>query len=239
VVDPADGARFLHSTALGPPIGAIPGAEYRTGETHLDPGGRLLLYTDGLVEDRRSSLDTGLRTLLETADAPAEHVEDLLDHLLAGAVDRPRRDDIALLGLQTTDARRFTLTLPADPTRLTVLRRRMESFLTAHRVPDDDIFDLTVAVSEAAANAIEHPVEPTAATISVEVRVEDGAVEGGVVAGGVVVARVRNSGRWQSSPSDRHRGRGLALIRSLAELDVSSDDAGTAVTMRRRFDRKP
>lgn len=123
------------------------------------------------------------------------------------------------------EARRFALTLPCDPTRLTVLRRRMEAFLTAHEVPENDIFDLTVAVSEAAANAIEHPVGPTSGEISVEVAVEDGAV----------VATVRNSGRWQDSPSERHRGRGLALIRTLVELSVDSDDSGTAVTMRRRI----
>ena len=60
------------------------------------------------------------------------------------------------------------LQLPADPTRLSVLRRRLEDFLTAHQVPENDIFDLIVAVSEAAANAIEHPVDPAEPVVTVE-----------------------------------------------------------------------
>ena len=73
---------------------------------------------------------------------------------------RPRRDDVAVLALEAAELNRFVLRLPADPTRLSVLRRRLEDFLVAHGVGETDLFDLTVAVSEAAANAIEHPVDP-------------------------------------------------------------------------------
>ena len=64
-----------------------------------------------------------------------------------------------MLALEAAELNRFALRLPADPTRLSVLRKRLEDFLVAHRVGEDDLFDLTVAVSEAAANAIEHPVD--------------------------------------------------------------------------------
>ena len=52
-------------------------------------------------------------------------------------------------------------------------------------MPENDIFDLTVAVSEAAANAIEHPVEPAEPVITVEVSLDDDAV----------VATVRDTGQ--------------------------------------------
>jgi anti-sigma regulatory factor (Ser/Thr protein kinase) len=80
-----------------------------------------------------------------------------------------------------------------------------------------------VAVSEAAANAIEHPLRPTDPTIVVTVE---------IVANQVVV-QVRDTGRWRPPTESVVRGRGLGLIGALVELDVRHDDLGTAVTMRR------
>jgi anti-sigma regulatory factor (Ser/Thr protein kinase) len=115
------------------------------------------------------------------------------------------------------------LRLPADPTRLSVLRRRLEDFLTGNGVPEGDIFDLTVAVSEAAANAIEHPVDPAEPTITVEASLADEAV----------LVTVRDTGSWRPAVSGGFRGRGLALIGALTELSVVRGDEGTAVTLRR------
>ncbi|MEU8813989.1 SpoIIE family protein phosphatase [Actinoplanes sp. NPDC048796] len=223
VVRPGQLGTFLYATALGPPIGAMTEVTYPTLETEVAPGSRLLLYTDGLVEDRRLGIDSGLAELTADAAKPAEHVEDLLDELLAKAARRDRRDDIALLALQVTEPSEFVLRLPADPGRLSVLRRRLEDFLTGNNVPEDDIFDLTVAVSEAAANAIEHPVEPAEPVITVEAALVDDAV----------VITVRDTGTWRDTSSAGFRGRGLALIGALSELSVSRSAHGTSVTLRR------
>ncbi|MFF5080964.1 SpoIIE family protein phosphatase [Actinoplanes sp. NPDC000266] len=223
VVHPGRLGTFLYSSALGPPIGALTDADYPTLAAGAPPGSRLLLYTDGLVEDRKVGIDSGLAELTADAAKPAEHVEDLLDELLAKAARRRRRDDIALLALEVTEPREFVLRLPAEPGRLSVLRRRLEDFLTAGDVPEDDIFDLTVAVSEAAANAIEHPVEPAEPVITVEASLTDDAV--------VVV--VRDTGTWRDTSSESYRGRGLALIGALSELSVSRSAQGTSVTLRR------
>jgi anti-sigma regulatory factor (Ser/Thr protein kinase) len=104
-----------------------------------------------------------------------------------------------------------------------VLRRRLEDFLTGHGVPESDVFDLTVAVSEAAANAIEHPIDPAEPTITVAASLDDEAV----------TVTVRDSGSWKPSPSAGYRGRGLALIGALTELSVARTDTGTTVTLRR------
>jgi anti-sigma regulatory factor (Ser/Thr protein kinase) len=138
-------------------------------------------------------------------------------------VQQTRRDDIALLALQVTEPREFVLRLPADPNRLSVLRRRLDDFLTAHEVPENDIFDLTVAVSEAVANAIEHPIDPREPVVTVEASLTDDAV----------VITVRDTGRWRPSTSAGFRGRGLALIGALSELSVVRSDSGTSVTLRR------
>jgi anti-sigma regulatory factor (Ser/Thr protein kinase) len=115
------------------------------------------------------------------------------------------------------------LRLPADPTRLSVLRRRLDDFLTGHGVPEADVFDLTVAVSEAAANAIEHPVDPLEDLITVQASIEDDAV----------LVTVRDTGSWRPVAAGGFRGRGLALIGALTELSVSQGPNGTAVTLRR------
>ncbi|MEV6298697.1 SpoIIE family protein phosphatase [Actinoplanes sp. NPDC051861] len=223
MIAPGEAGTFLYDTALGPPIGALGDVTYPTRETELAAASRLLLYTDGLIEDRRHGIDDGLSELTADAAKPTEHVEDLLEALLAKATRSARRDDIALIALEVTEPREFVLRLPAEPERLTVLRRRLEDFLAAHAVPEADVFDLVVAVSEAAANAIEHPLEPAEAVIIVEASLDIGAV----------VVTVRDTGRWRPAGDAGFRGRGLALIGALTELSVHRSPEGTSVTLRR------
>ncbi|SIR93099.1 ATP-binding SpoIIE family protein phosphatase [Micromonospora avicenniae] len=219
------GVTFLHDRALGPPVGAVPDGTYRTVEGELRSGRRLLLYTDGLIEDRQVDIDEALAQLCVDAAGPSEHVADLIDAVLGQVDGRPRRDDVAVIALEAAEPHRFSLRLPADPARLSVLRKRLEDFLVAHGVGETDLFDLTVAISEAAANAIEHPVDPAEPTIGVEVAIEER----------TVVATVRDSGRWREPTGAGFRGRGLSLIRALGELSVGRTPTGTEVTLRRRL----
>ncbi|KAB1947852.1 SpoIIE family protein phosphatase [Micromonospora sp. ALFpr18c] len=216
---------FLHDRALGPPVGAIPDTTYQVVDGELHAGDRLLLYTDGLIEDRKLGIDTALAQLRADAATSGEHVVDLIDAVVERVVGQRRRDDVAVLGLEAAELNRFALRLPADPTRLSVLRKRLEDFLVAHSVGETDLFDLTVAVSEAAANAIEHPVHPAEPMISVEVAIEDR----------TVTATVRDSGRWRESTGSGFRGRGLSLIKALGDLSVRRTDEGTEVTLRREL----
>lgn len=220
-----DDVAFLHDRALGPPVGAIPGTTYPTAEGELAPGGRLLLYTDGLIEDREEGIDAGLRQLRVDVAAGGEHVADLVDAVVERVAGRPRHDDVAVLALEAAERNRFALRLPADPTRLSVLRKRLEDFLVAHRVSETDLFDLTVAISEAAANAIEHPVDPVDPSIEVDV----------TIVGRTVTATVRDSGRWRESSGSGFRGRGLGLIQALGEMSVTRTGDGTELTLRRRL----
>lgn len=167
--------------------------------------------------------ETGPRQVRRDADSPTRPVADLV-----GAVVEPgrnRHDDGEVPPLEAVGRDRLTLRLPAEPARLSVLRRRLEDFLAAHHVGEDDLFDLTVAISEAAANAIEHPVSPAEPVIDVEVTVVDR----------TVTAAIRDSGRWRESTGSGFRGRGLALIEALGDLTVTRADGGTEVTLRRRL----
>ncbi|KUN87177.1 SpoIIE family protein phosphatase [Streptomyces griseoruber] len=91
-----DGAAKVLSLPAGPPIGTELG-DYEVTTFSFEPGDVLLLYTDGLVEQRGVDIDDGMRALTEmglSADGPLEH---LLDTLLTRLTSGMFEDDIALL----------------------------------------------------------------------------------------------------------------------------------------------
>ena len=58
-------AEYLDDTA-GTMLGACTATSFTTGHRRLRPGARLLLYTDGLIEDRYHDISEGLAILAET-----------------------------------------------------------------------------------------------------------------------------------------------------------------------------
>ncbi|MGA3538280.1 SpoIIE family protein phosphatase [Micromonosporaceae bacterium DT194] len=216
--------RLLYDRALGPLIGALPTAAYEVRDDRLEVGDRLLLYTGGLVEQHGAGADLLGRVRVAAAE-PAERLPDLLDAVARVVTERPGHDDVALLALEAVESSGFALRLPADPTKLSLLRKRLERFLVAHRVGETDLFDLTVAVSEAAANAIEHPIDPREPVIEVEVSIRDRSV----------LVTVRDTGQWRESTDAGFRGRGLSLINALGELVVRRTPQGTELSLRRRL----
>jgi two-component sensor histidine kinase len=64
-------------------------------------------------------------------------------------------------------------------------------------------------------------------------------VERRATGGDEVVLTVRDHGRWRPARASHERGRGLRIIRALADdLDVRHDD-GTVVELRRAVRRRP
>ncbi len=97
VVRPDGSSRYLDGP-ISPPVGPIPGARYRQGETTLAAGEALLLYTDGLIERRGERLDTGLDRLTETARRGVGlNVSDLCELFLNHQSGADYPDDRALL----------------------------------------------------------------------------------------------------------------------------------------------
>jgi anti-sigma regulatory factor (Ser/Thr protein kinase) len=225
IVDPDGSTRFLRG-ARGVPIGAVGRSSYTEIETSMSAGATLLLYTDGLVSSRTRGLDRGLDDLVAALADPPSDREDLLDHVLAAVPDKAREDDLALVGLRVLDrpVTNLELRLPSDPGVLAMLRNQVRDFLEQADVPDDDAFELTVALGEAAANAIQHPVAPTQPFIEVSLAAD----------AGEVVATVRDFGRWnEEGRKDDYRGHGLPLMGALAEVNVAEHPTGTVVTLRR------
>jgi serine phosphatase RsbU (regulator of sigma subunit) len=92
-------AEFLEQNS-GPPIGAVTGNEYTEEVVTLTPGCRLLLYTDGLVEDRRTALSAGLEKLRQASMKGPDDIEEFCDYVLERmSVARDLQDDIAVLAI--------------------------------------------------------------------------------------------------------------------------------------------
>jgi anti-sigma regulatory factor (Ser/Thr protein kinase) len=129
----------------------------------------------------------------------------------------------ALLALRVAPVgtRRLALELPAEPASLATLRRSLGRYLAALGVEADDAFAITVAVGEAAANAVEHAYGPAASTFSVE-----------AIAGeDELCVTVRDRGRWRA-PRGTGRGRGLTLMKELTgSAEVSHSNEGTEVRL--------
>jgi anti-sigma regulatory factor (Ser/Thr protein kinase) len=120
---------------------------------------------------------------------------------------------------------RFAIRLPAEARALAGMRRDLSAWLSAHPLDHLAPEDVILAVHEAAANAAEHAYRSRTAPsdgVVVTCRWEDGSLSCSVV----------DRGGWRAPSAPGDRGRGLALIRSLAdEVEVRSSATGTTVVM--------
>ncbi|MBP2056234.1 PAS domain S-box-containing protein [Streptomyces griseochromogenes] len=91
-----NGSTGLMSLPAGPPIGTELG-DYEMTTFAFEPGSVLLLYTDGLVEQRGVDIDDSVRALTTLGLSADGSLEDLLDTLLTQLTNGMCEDDIALL----------------------------------------------------------------------------------------------------------------------------------------------
>jgi serine phosphatase RsbU (regulator of sigma subunit)/PAS domain-containing protein len=148
----------------GPPLGVDPRARYLDTTFLLPTGSSMLLYTDGLVEDRRYDIDQGLHELrTAVSTAPSTDPQALLNHILAAEVGPdPRSDDVAVLAL-TVDTRPQTgaptaqRRLRGDATSAPTGRRFAADILTAWN-QQPLIEDACLLLGEVITNAVQHTV---------------------------------------------------------------------------------
>jgi serine phosphatase RsbU (regulator of sigma subunit) len=94
-------AGLLPLQAVGFPLGLVPGADYPEGQTVLQPGDGLLLYSDGLVEAHNEARqmfgNVRLATFLTTRPNPLSDLHGLLDEVRRfTAPSDAQEDDITL-----------------------------------------------------------------------------------------------------------------------------------------------
>jgi anti-sigma regulatory factor (Ser/Thr protein kinase) len=118
------------------------------------------------------------------------------------------------------------LRFPADPRSATVLRARLALWLDELGARDVEVFEISLACSEAFANAIRHPYAPTADAIDVRA-VNDETT---------ITVVVRDYGSWSTKPTSEDGGHGFPLMRRLMDsVQVDARLDGTSITLRRRL----
>jgi PAS domain S-box-containing protein len=211
------------------PIGVDTGAP-PSATVDFEPDTMLFLYTDGLVERRTRSLQEGLTTLRNVIEKGGEQPESLVEEVIAGVVNdgAEHSDDIAMVTFRFLPEPALQLRLDRDPARAGELRLRLQRWLEELGATPEEIFDVSLACSEAFANAIEHPLNADSSQIEVE----------GIVSHGELTLLIRDYGGWRDHRLRQEGGLGLPLMRSLmGSVDVKRRSDGTTVVLRRRLER--
>ena len=231
LIDPGGHVQLLEQKH-GLPVGVRTGHEYQAFRYPFPTGSGLLLYTDGLIERREESIDQGFERLLAATEAAAANSDaSLADRVYRTLLDEtPLEDDVALLAIETTPLDdTLEMTLPARSAVLGSLRTTLGRWLQTAGADDSELFDITLACSEAVTNAIEHAYGGREATFTIRCEHD----------GDQVMITVRDVGRWRTAR--RHTGgRGLEIMRALVdEVNIDSDQHGTVVTLTKRLSPRP
>ncbi|MCF3101991.1 SpoIIE family protein phosphatase [Streptomyces roseoverticillatus] len=202
-----DGSVEFPELPAGPPLG-LGGLPFEAGELQLAEGSSLVLYTDGLVEDRKRDIDAGLAILRDTLAHPGRTPEETCDAVISALLPARQRDDIALLVARTRRLpadRSAEWELPSDPAVVSRARADVTRQLSDWGM-DEAAFTTELILSELITNAIRHASGP------VRVRLlRDRALICEVADGSSTSPHLRYAA------AEDEGGRGLFLVAQLAE----------------------
>jgi len=225
VVVSSSGARVL-DVSPAPPLGAFPYGRCPEVEFELESGEMLFMYTDGLVERRGVALNLGIDALASALRKATTPEEACLFAVAELVPEDGLQDDAAIVALQNSVVpTELHLRLPAQPKTLAHVRRVLRRWLINRGADEADVAEVTIAVSEACANAVEHAYSPAPASFELHATGDDGEV----------TVAVRDEGRWRP-PRGSNRGRGLSImVAAMDDVQIDRTDIGTQVVMRRRL----
>ncbi|WP_405793588.1 SpoIIE family protein phosphatase [Streptomyces longwoodensis] len=157
-----DGSAIFPEVPAGPPLG-LGGMPFQTAELELPEGSQLVLYTDGLIEDRTRDLDVGLELLRRSLSGhpdrlPEESCQAVLDELLP---ERPK-DDVALLIARTRALPPENIAdwdVPQDPAAVSGMRLAVSGKLDEWGLAELG-FGMELVLSELITNAVRYGSNP-------------------------------------------------------------------------------
>ncbi|MBB2991665.1 PAS domain S-box-containing protein [Mycolicibacterium iranicum] len=225
----ADRSTHLLEGARTTPLG-LRNAPHRTEATEtMPPRATLLLYTDGLVERRRESIDDGIARATDVVqDNRSTELDELANVIMARlAPTDGYHDDVALLLYRQPAP--LDLDMAADVGELAASRTALRGWLDSGGVSADQALDVLIAVGEALANAIEHGHRDH----------PDGRVRlQAIMLPDRLQVTIVDTGKWKTPAEipSVHRGRGIALMRALMhDVTIESHSTGTTVHMNTRI----
>ncbi|OBI79265.1 SpoIIE family protein phosphatase [Mycobacterium sp. E740] len=225
----ADGSSRLLDDASVTPLGLPYDRTRPEGREVIPPRATLLLYTDGLVERRRESLDEGiLRATGVLQDNPATALDDLADQIMSRLTpSQGYQDDVALMLYRQPVP--LEIEFPAEASELAGTRTALRKWLAQAGVDPTQTLDVLIAAGEALANAIEHGHRDH----------PDGKVRLRATAlADRLHLTIVDTGAWKPPHFDpaAHRGRGIALMRALMhDVTIEPGEGGTTINMQARI----
>ncbi|MEU9987071.1 SpoIIE family protein phosphatase [Streptomyces sp. NPDC048045] len=161
IVADTSGSVALSALAPGPPLG-LGGLPYENVELNLSSGSVVAFFTDGVVEDRRTDIDSGIDRLAQILAWQRSPVEELCDRALSALPPGPQADDATLLLVRTRrlGADHVTdLELPPDPAVVAQARTLTERQLATWGMSELS-FTAALVVSELVTNGIRYATGP-------------------------------------------------------------------------------
>ena len=153
VVAEAGGAARLLELEPCRPLG-VGGGAYVDTQEHLPDGAVIVLYTDGLVEERDAPLTEGLDRLVGAFTAPVRSADEACDQVLrALGRDAGTDDDTAVLAVHRCGTGMLEVRLPRTGPSARRARRGVRDVAAAHGV-DGSVAELLA--SELVSNAVRH-----------------------------------------------------------------------------------
>jgi anti-sigma regulatory factor (Ser/Thr protein kinase) len=162
-------------------LGLQPTIERKDRTTRLFPGDTLVLYTDGLVEQRGTLVTERIAELERVLAASAGSSTAALPRtLVRGLVSHPQRDDVAVLAVRVRVPAPSGPPSPAGPAHaerrvldedlsdLGSARRWVDDVLEGCDVDEEQRRTAMLLTSEVLTNALEHGQGPITATVEVD-----------------------------------------------------------------------
>lgn len=224
----ADRSTRLLEGARATPLGLKRPPHRTEARETMPPRSTLLLYTDGLVERRRESIDDGIARATDVVQKNrATALNELANVIMAQlAPSNGYHDDVALLLYRQPTP--LDLEFAADVDELAGSRAALRGWLESAGINPEQTLDVLIAAGEALSNAIEHGHRDHPGRVRLRATALPDRLHLTVI----------DTGTWKV-PSDvpaLHRGRGISLMRALMhDVTIDSQSTGTTVHMNARI----
>jgi serine phosphatase RsbU (regulator of sigma subunit)/PAS domain-containing protein len=156
-----DGSVEYPDVPAGPPLG-LGGLPFETAELVLAEGSRLVLYTDGLVENRDRDIDEGLELLRGALERAGDSPEETCRTVLAEQLPAKPSDDVALIVARTRALPADHIAewqVPSNPAAVAEVRASVTRRLAVWGL-EELAFTTELVLSELVTNAIRYGAPP-------------------------------------------------------------------------------
>nr|WP_223837954.1 SpoIIE family protein phosphatase/ATP-binding protein [Streptomyces venezuelae] len=202
-----DGTTEIVELPAGPPLG-LGGMPFETAELYLEEGSQLVLYTDGLVEERTRDISEGLELLRTALSRPGLDPRDSCTAVLEAVLPARPADDVALLIARTRTLgpdRVAQWEVPFQPDAVGAIRNAAAKKLDGWGLEELG-FATELILSELITNALRHGTAPVLVRM-----LYDHALTCEVWDGSSIAPHLRYAA------STDEGGRGLYLVAQLSE----------------------